>query len=92
MDIREKRRKIPILLALSSAGSLGYRIGERNMRKLNELNRRAQTRLSDYIRMWPTATAKELAEDLYLRSATVAAVRAHITRSNVKKFNEALKR
>ncbi len=60
------------------------------MRKLESLNKSTQTRLRKYIEQWPTIPTKELADDLYLRNTTVAAVKAHITRRLQKRFNEAL--
>lgn len=58
------------------------------MRTLGELNKATRTRLSDYISKWPTLGTTQLAEDLYLRPTTVAAVRANLTRKLSKKFNE----
>lgn len=60
------------------------------MRTLKELNKETQTRLRKYVATWPTISTKELAEDLQLRTTTVAAVRAHLTRNLNKRFNEAL--
>lgn len=58
------------------------------MRTLAQLEKGTQTRLRDYISKWPTMSTKDLANDLYLRNTTVAAVKAHLTRSMTRRFNE----
>ena len=60
------------------------------MRRLKELDKKAQARVRDYIAKWPTLSTRQLASDLYLRPTTVAAVRAHITRRAERRFNEVM--
>jgi ribosome-binding protein aMBF1 (putative translation factor) len=62
------------------------------MRNLQDLSKDAQQRIRNYVRSLPTISSKELANDLYLRVTTIAAIRANITRKNVKQFNKLLER
>ena len=60
------------------------------MRLLKDLDKDARIRVRDYVKSWPTLSAKELASDLYLKPTTIASIRANLTRNTAKKFNTLL--
>jgi hypothetical protein len=62
------------------------------MRKLSELSKDQQKRIKNYVIQWPTLSAKQLGDDLYLKSSSIAAIRAHITRNLNSRFDQALQK
>lgn len=61
-----------------------------NVRPFRKLSRDRQARFRDYISRNAGVATEELAEDLLLSKATVASVKAHVTRHYEASFNDLL--
>jgi predicted transcriptional regulator len=59
------------------------------MRTFKDLSKAQQKRIRSYILDNPTVSCEELGKDLNIRTSTISAVRAHITRELVSRLEEA---